>query len=222
MESRFENRIEAGRFLARRLQEYKNRPDVLVLALPRGGVPVAYEVAENLNAPLDVLIVRKLGAPGHEELAVGAIASGGVYVLNRDVVNTLHLSDQHLQQIAAREQRELERREQAYRDGRQPAEVEGKTVILIDDGLATGATMWAAVEALRQRNPAKIIVAVPTAEADICRAFREIADDVVCGITPDPFIAVGLWYREFDQTTDDEVRTLLARAEHHHSAERKE
>lgn len=223
MELRFENRAEAGRFLAKELNEYKDKPDVLILALPRGGVPVAYEVAQALNAPLDVLIVRKLGAPEHEELAVGAIASGGVYVLNRDVVDMMHISEAQLQQIAAKEQQELERREQAYRDGRSAPRVDGKTVILIDDGLATGATMWAAVSALRQRNPARIVVAVPTASRQTCDAFRDITDDIVCGITPEPFVAVGLWYKEFDQTTDAEVRTLLAKAAgQHHSGEQKE
>lgn len=223
MELRFENRAEAGRFLAEKLAEYKDRPDVVVLALPRGGVPVAYEVAQELDAPLDVLIVRKLGAPEHEELAVGAIASGGVYVLNRDVVEMLHVSEAQLQRIAKKEQQELERREQAYRDGRPAPSVRGKTVILIDDGLATGATMWAAVSALRQRNPARIVVAVPTASRQTCEAFEDITDEIVCGITPEPFVAVGLWYEHFDQTTDAEVRTLLAKAaKQDPSGERKE
>jgi putative phosphoribosyl transferase len=212
MEVRFENRAEAGRFLATKLKEYKDRPDVVVMALPRGGVPVAYEVARELHTPLDILIVRKLGAPGHEELAVGAIASGGISVVNREIINSLHISEDALQRIAAREQKELERREHEYRGNLPIRDISGKTMILIDDGLATGATMWAAVSALRQRKPAAILVAVPTAARQVCEAFREIADDVICGITPEPFHAVGLWYVEFDQTTDAEVRQLLALA----------
>jgi putative phosphoribosyl transferase len=223
MEVRFENRAEAGRFLATKLKEYKDRDDLLVLALPRGGVPVAYQVAKELHAPLDVLIVRKLGAPGHEELALGAIASGGVYVLNREIMKSLGLSDQDIRPIANREQQELERREREYRGDRESPQISDKTIILIDDGLATGATMWAAVSALRQRNPRGIIVAVPTASPDVCDAFRDIADDVICGITPEPFYAVGLWYQDFDQTTDQEVRHLLSEANHHqYGSERKE
>lgn len=223
MEVRFENRAEAGRFLATKLKDYKDRDDLLVLALPRGGVPVGYQVAKELRAPLDVLIVRKLGAPGHEELALGAIASGGIYVLNREIMKSLGLSDQDIRPIADREQLELTRREREYRGDRQTPIVTDKTVILIDDGLATGATMWAAVSALRQRNPREIIVAVPTASPDVCAAFRDIADEVICGITPNPFHAVGLWYQDFDQTTDQEVRHLLSEADHQLAgSERKE
>lgn len=188
MEVRFENRAEAGRFLASKLQEYKDRDNLLVLALPRGGVPVAYQVAKELSAPLDVLIVRKLGAPGQEELALGAIASGGVYVLNREIMKSMGLSDSDIRPIADREQHELERREREYRGDRLSPDVADKSVIIIDDGLATGATMWAAVSALRQRHPREIIIAVPTASPDVCDAFREIADQVICGITPSPFM----------------------------------
>jgi predicted phosphoribosyltransferase len=208
----FRDRAEAGRRLAEELARYRDRPDVLVLALPRGGVPVAFEVARALQAPLDVFVVRKLGVPGHEELAMGAIASGGVRVLNQDVVRGLGIPDEVIDRVAAAEQRELERREQLYRGERPPADSSGKTVILIDDGLATGSTMRAAVAALRRLGPARIVVAVPIAAAHTCAEFREDVDQIVCSVTPEPFYAVGLWYQDFSQTTDEEVRDLLERA----------
>jgi predicted phosphoribosyltransferase len=213
MPTAFRDRTEAGQLLAEQLTAYAGRPDVLVLALPRGGVPVASEVARALGAPLDVFVVRKLGVPGHEELAMGAIASGGVCLLNDDVVQALHIPRQVIKAVAARELRELERRERAYRGDRPAPEVRGRTVILVDDGLATGSTMRAAVAALRRLGPARIVVAVPTAAPATCEEFRHEADECVCDITPDPFYAVGLWYEDFSQTTDDEVRELLERAE---------
>jgi putative phosphoribosyl transferase len=208
----FADRREAGRFLAEKLAAYADRPDVLVLALPRGGVPVAYEVARALHAPLDVFLVRKLGLPGHEELAMGAIASGGVIVLNEDVVGALGILRDLIERVAAAEQQELERRERAYRDNRPPPDVRGRTVILIDDGLATGSTMRAAVAALRKLGPARIIVAVPIGAPETCAEFEQEADDVFCAVTPQPFYAVGLWYRDFSQTTDEEVHELLERS----------
>ena len=213
MSARFRDRREAGRFLARELAAYANRPDVIVLALPRGGVPVGDEIAQALHAPLDVFLVRKLGVPGHEEYAMGAIASGGVSVLNEEVVQRLGISPYQIETVAAREQRELERRERAYRGERPPPEVSGRTVILVDDGLATGASMQAAVLALRRLQPARIVVAVPVAAPETCEQLREIADEVVCATTPEPFYAVGLWYEDFSQTSDEEVRALLAQAE---------
>lgn len=209
---RFRDRQEAGRFLARELSAYADRSDVLVLALPRGGVPVAYEVAQALQAPLDIFLVRKLGVPGHEELAMGAVATGGVRVLNRDVVEPLGITAEAIEGVASRELEELERREQLYRGGRTPPDPRGRTVLLVDDGLATGATMRAAIAALRRQQPARVVVAVPTASPDICAALKAEADDVVCAITPDPFFAVGYWYDDFTQTPDDEVRDLLARS----------
>jgi predicted phosphoribosyltransferase len=210
--TRFRDRAEAGRLLAARLRPYADRPDVLVLALPRGGVPVAWEVARALHAPLDVFLVRKLGVPGHEELAMGALATGGVRVLNEEVVNVLRIPEEEIDAVAADEQRELERREQAYRDGRPPPDVRGRVVILIDDGLATGSTMRAAVAALRQQRPARIVVAVPVGAAETCAELQREADEVVCARTPEPFYAVGLWYDDFRQTTDAEVADLLRRA----------
>jgi predicted phosphoribosyltransferase len=208
----FHNRADAGRHLVAPLEHYANRPDVIVLALPRGGVPVAYEVARALGVPLDVFLVRKLGLPGHPELAMGAIASGGVRVLNPDVVDMLHVPPQVIDRVAQHEQRELERREREYRDGRPSPDVRGKTIILIDDGLATGATMRAAAQALRQLGPAKIVIAVPVAAASTCQEFEREVDEIVCAITPEPFHAVGLWYEDFAQTTDAEVRELLEAA----------
>jgi predicted phosphoribosyltransferase len=215
---RFKNRNEAGRFLAEQLSAYSNRPDTLVLALPRGGVPVAYEVAKALGAPLDVFLVRKLGLPGHEELAMGAIATGGVRVLNQEVVEYLRIPDEVIDEVAARELQELERRERLYRGGRPALSPHGREVILVDDGLATGSTMRAAILALRQRQPASIVVAVPVAAKQTCDELRTEADEVFCGVTPDPFYAVGLWYEDFAQTTDDEARELLALAENKRTA----
>ena len=212
MALRFRDRAEAGRLLASKLTEYANRPDVLLLALPRGGVPVGYEVAKVLNVPLDVFLVRKLGVPGHEELAMGAIASGGVIVLNDDVVHALRIPQSLIDRVAQREQQELERREKAYRGDRPQPDVQGKTVILVDDGLATGSTMRAAIRALRQRGPAKIVVAVPAASPDTCAEFRGEVEEIVCALTPEPFYAVGLWYEDFSQTSDQEVSDLLERS----------
>jgi predicted phosphoribosyltransferase len=208
---RFRNRREAGRLLAAKLAAYAKRPDVLVLALPRGGVPVAYEVARALDAPLDVFLVRKLGVPGHEEFALGAIATGGVRVINQDVVRGLGISPGTIDAIATKEQQELERRELVYRGDRQAPNLRGRIAILVDDGLATGATMHAAVKALRQQGAGRVIVAVPIAPPETCEQLREEVDDIVCAVTPEPFQAVGLWYEDFSQTTDDEVRDLLAR-----------
>jgi predicted phosphoribosyltransferase len=206
----YHDRTEAGRVLAERLAPYANRPDVIVLALPRGGVPVAYEVARALHAPLDVFLVRKLGVPGQEELAMGAVATGGVRVLNDQVVRALRIPNSVIDAVAAWEQEELERRERLYRGDRPPPDVRGKTVILVDDGLATGSTMLAAVKALRQQQPARIVVAVPVAAPDTCELLRGEVDDIVCAVTPEPFYAVGMWYEDFSQTTDEEVRELLA------------
>jgi putative phosphoribosyl transferase len=212
MPTPFRDRREAGRALAAKLATYAHRPDVLVLALPRGGVPVAYEVTRALGVPLDVFIVRKLGIPGHEELAMGAVATGGVRVLNEQLVRALNIPDRVIEAVTAREQQELARRERLYRGDRPPPDVHGRTVILVDDGLATGATMHAAIAALRRQQPAHIVVAVPIAAPEACDALRVEVDDVVCAITPEPFHAVGLWYEDFSQTTDEEVRDLLARA----------
>jgi putative phosphoribosyl transferase len=208
----FKNRKDAGKELAEKLIEYKNRQDVLVLALPRGGVPVAFEAARKLNAPLDVFFVRKLGVPGQEELAMGAIASGEVRVLNEKVVNPLRIPKEIVEAVARKENRELERREKAYRDDLPAPEIAGKTVILIDDGLATGATMRAAIIALKQQNPAKIIVAVPVASPETCAEFRDEVDKIICAVMPEPFRGVGLWYEDFSQTTDEEVRELLSKS----------
>ena len=208
----FQDRFEAGRFLASKLRHLANRPDVVVLALPRGGVPVAYEVARQLNAPLDVFVVRKLGVPGQEELAMGAIASGGVRALNEELVRNLGIPDEVVDVIAEEEERELGRREKEYREGRPPLDVEGRTVILVDDGLATGSSMRVAVQALRSKKPARIIVAVPVAAATTCAELQAEVDQVVCGVTPEPFWAVGQWYGDFSQTSDEEVRELLRKA----------
>jgi predicted phosphoribosyltransferase len=206
----FRDRREAGRVLARLLDAYRADPDVVVLGLPRGGIPVAWEVAAALGAPLDAFVVRKLGVPGHEEYAAGALAPDGHMVVNDDVLRSLRITKKQLQGIAEREGRELARRETAYRDGRPPVDVTGKTVLVVDDGLATGASMRAAVQALRDRDPEKIVIAVPTAPGSSYQEFAELADDLVCASTPDPFFAVGESYWEFGQTTDDEVRELLA------------
>ncbi|MGB7847545.1 MAG: phosphoribosyltransferase [Candidatus Acidiferrum sp.] len=208
----FRDRTEAGQLLAQKLREYANRADVVVLALPRGGVPVAFEVARVLNAPLDVFVVRKLGVPGHEELAMGAIASGGVRVLNQDVLRVLGISRGLVDLVAQREQRELQRREREYRDGRSPADIRGRTVILVDDGLATGSSMRVAAIALKKKDPSKIIAAVPVGAPETCAEFESDVDKVVCAASPEPFRAVGEWYRDFSQTSDEEVRDLLSEA----------
>ena len=213
----FRNRTEAGRLLAARLAAYSNRDDVTVLALPRGGVPVAFEVGLALKAPLDVFLVRKLGVPGHEELAMGAIATGSVRVLNADVVRHLHIPPRVIDSVAQAEQRELERRESLYRAGRPPSPLTGRILILVDDGLATGSTMLAAVEAVRRLNPARVIVAVPVAPRSTAREFKDRADDFVCVLSPEPFDGVGRWYDDFRQTSDEEVQDLLKRAVFGHS-----
>jgi putative phosphoribosyl transferase len=209
---RFRDRKDAGHRLAARLAAYASRPDVVVLALPRGGLPVAYEVAHALGAPLDVFLVRKLGMPGHEEFAIGAIASGGVLVLNEETVRDYGVRRDQVEAIVDAEKQELERRERSYRGDRPFPDLAGRTVILIDDGLATGSTMRAAVAALRQERPARVIVAVPTAPPETCDEMRAIVDEMICLITPEPFYAVGLWYEDFSQTSDEEVRELLERA----------
>jgi predicted phosphoribosyltransferase len=212
MVNRFRDRRDAGRMLAAHLGRYARRPDVLVLALPRGGVPVAAEVARALGAPLDVFIVRKLGVPRYEELAMGAVATGGVRVLNESVIRGLRIPDKVVDAVTASEQDELLRRERVYRGDRPPPDLRGRTVILVDDGLATGATMQAALAALRQQRPAGIVVAVPVAATETCHALQAEADDVVCVVTPEPFYAVGAWYSDFTQTSDEEVRAMLASA----------
>ena len=206
----FQDRREAGRALGAALRKYAGRGDVVVLALPRGGVPVAYEVARALGAPLDLFLVRKLGTPGHRELAMGAIASGGVRVLNDDVVRWYGISQDSIEAVAREEERELLRRERAYREGREPVPIEGRIAILVDDGLATGSTMRAAVKAVRQLRPSAVVVAVPVGARETCDELSAIADEVVCVRTPEPFAAVGQWYFDFDQTTDEEVRRLLS------------
>ncbi|HEX6058196.1 MAG TPA: phosphoribosyltransferase family protein [Gemmatimonadaceae bacterium] len=212
MHARYRDRGEAGRRLAEHLEHYADRGDVLVLALPRGGVPVAYEVARALAAPLDVFVVRKLGLPMHPELAMGAIASGGIRVLDREIVRRFGVTEAQLAAVTAAEERELARRERQYRDDRPFPDVRGRTVLLVDDGLATGASMSAAAAAIRTREPGRVVVAVPVAAAETCEAFRAVVDDVVCAATPEPFHAVGLWYADFSQTSDEEVHDLLARA----------
>lgn len=208
--TRFRDRRDAGKRLARELAHYAGRSDVAIFALPRGGVPVASEVALALNAPLDVFIVRKLGLPGREELAIGAIASGGIRVLNHDIIRMLNIPEEVINLVARREMQELTRREQIYRGDRPGMEVRDRTVILIDDGLATGASMRAAIGGLRARQPARLVVAVPAAAREVCDSFKHEVEEIVCVITPEPFLGVGRWYEEFGQTTDEEVRTLLA------------
>jgi putative phosphoribosyl transferase len=210
--TRFRDRREAGESLGASLTRYANRDEVVVLGLPRGGVPVAFEVARALGAPLDVFLVRKLGAPGHAEFAIGAIAAGGVRVLSHDVIAELRIPREMVEEVAERERLELERREEAYRGDRPKPQLQGTTVIVIDDGLATGSTMEAAVSALREHRPARIVVAVPVGAVESCRRLRALADEVICLRTPEPFNAVGLWYQRFDQTTDSEVVELLRRA----------
>jgi putative phosphoribosyl transferase len=210
---RFRDRDDAGIFLAGKLHIYRNRPDVIVLGLPRGGAPVAYEVARGLNAPLDVFIVRKLGVPGQEELAMGAIATGGVRILNDDVIQTLKISEREIDAVTAHESEELSRRESLYRGGRPAPDVAGRIVIVVDDGLATGSSMRAAVAALRLQNPARIVVAVPVAAIQTCQSLQQTADEVICATTPEPFYSVGQWYLDFGQTTDAEVAELLQSAQ---------
>jgi len=208
----FRDRTQAGRLLSRKLAGYADRADVIVLALPRGGVPVGYEVAKALRAPLDVFLVRKLGVPSQEELAMGAIAAGGVRVLNEEVVRALGISPRVIDSVAARELRELVRRDQLYRARRSAPHVDGRTLILVDDGLATGSTMRAAIRALRQKKPSRIVVAVPVAAAPTCEELSRLVDAMVCYATPEPFYSVGFWYEDFSQTTDQEIRDLLERA----------
>lgn len=211
MKTRFRDRTQAGQALATQLTTYANRSDTLVLGLPRGGVPVAYEVSQALNLPLDICLVRKLGAPGHKELAMGAIASDGVRVLNYDVLSWLAISDKTLEHVAAHELRELQRRDRVYRGDRPRPQIRDRTVIVVDDGLATGATMKAALEVLRSQQPKKIVVAVPVAPRSACQELATQGIQVVCLATPEPFYAIGLWYENFSQTTDEQVRALLAR-----------
>ena len=209
---RFHDRADAGRQLAASLTEYANRSDVIVLGLPRGGVPVAYEVAVALTQPLDVFLVRKLGVPGHPELAMGAIAAGGIEILSEDLIQDLRIPHALVQQVAVRERLELERRDRVFRGDRPPPMIRDRTVILVDDGLATGSTMQAAIVALRQQKPAQIVVAVPVGAPDTCRRLSRMADRVVCLSMPEPFNAVGQWYDEFTQTSDEEVAHLIAAA----------
>lgn len=208
----FRDRRDAGRILAQKLSVYSGRSDMMVLALPRGGVPVAYEVALALNAPLDIFSVRKLGLPGQEELAIGAIASGGVRVLNEDIIHALSIPEEMINRVAQQELQELQRREHSYRGDRPAPDVDGKTVILIDDGLATGASMRAAVVGVRAQHPARIIIAVPTAAPETCNALEFNVDEIVCAITPEPFFGVSRWYANFSQVADEEVCILLEEA----------
>ncbi len=209
MDYRFRDRREAGRFLAAQLVAYSGMEDLLVLALPRGGVPVAYEVAQALGAPLDVFLVRKLGVPGHEELAMGAIAEGGLRVINHQVVRGLRIPDSAIEDATRREESELSRRGKLYRGDREPLSLGGKVCLLVDDGLATGASMRVAARAVRRQEPKRLVVAVPVAPPESCETLRQEADDVICAITPSLFSSVGAWYEDFTQTTDEEVRELL-------------
>lgn len=218
----YANRREAGVELARLLRAYAGRTDAVVLGLPRGGVPVAYEIARALDALLDIFIVRKLGVPGHRELAMGAIATGGVRVLNEEVVRWSRVTSDAIEEVTREERAELERREREYRGGRPPVDLAGRLAILVDDGLATGSTMKAAVQAVRQQRPARVVVAVPVGARDSCREFERLADTVVCARTPEPFSAVGLWYQDFSETSDDEVRELLRAHEAALTEEREE
>jgi predicted phosphoribosyltransferase len=214
MFQRFKNTREAGQHLAEALIQYEGSQDCLILALPRGGVPVAYEVAKRLCLPLDILLVRKLGVPRHEEYAMGAIASGGILVINQDVVRQLHIPSTAIDQVRQKEQKELMRREKLYRGKLAAPEIKGKTVIIVDDGLATGATAKAAIAALRETEAAKIIVAVPVGAASTCREVSMLVDKLVCLYRPEPFGGVGQWYDDFSQTSDDEVQKLLANSKH--------
>ena len=215
----FRDRYDAGEYLAGMLQHYADRSDVIILGLPRGGVPVAYEIAKKLQVTMDIFIVRKLGVPVHEELAMGAIASGGVRVLNEDVIRKLQITDEMIEAAAEEQERELHRREREYRGDREPLELAGKTVILVDDGLATGASMRAGVRALKLHSPARIVVAVPVGAPDTCRLFEQEVDEVVCGKTPEDFTAVGAWYHDFTQTTDEEVCHLIDEIAHQHKVQ---
>jgi putative phosphoribosyl transferase len=209
---RFRDRVDAGRQLAERLMPYAGRSDVIVLGLPRGGIPVGFEIATRLNVPLDACLVRKLGVPGYPELAMGAIAAGGFEVVSQDLIRDLQIPQPAIQHVAVRERLELERRDAAYRGGRHPPVLRDRTVILVDDGLATGSTMQAAILAVRAQKPARIVVAVPVGARDTCGRVALIADEVVCVSMPEPFSAVGLWYQDFSPTTDDDVKRLLADA----------
>ncbi len=209
---RFTDRSEAGLFLAEKLKDYKGKPDVIVLALPRGGVPVGYEVAKMLSVPLDVLIVRKLGVPGQEELAMGAVASGGEAVFNKDVIAMLQIKKSDIEAVIEAERVELKRRELAYRGAHPFPKLENKTIILVDDGIATGATMRAAIQSLKKQNPAKLIVATPVGETQVCQQMASMVDEVICLLTPEFFSSVGQWYQAFPQTTDKEVSTCLLKA----------
>jgi putative phosphoribosyl transferase len=215
----FTDRHDAGAYLAHLLHHYKNRPDVVVLALPRGGVPVAFEIARRLHLPMDIFLVRKLGVPTHEELAMGAIATGGVRVLNQDVIRKLHITDEMIEAAAQEQERELRRRELEYRGDRRPLELRAKTVILVDDGLATGASMRAAVRALKLHSPSRIVIAVPVGAPETCREFESEVDEITCGKAPADFTAVGAWYHDFTQTTDEEVCRLIDEAAHQHRVE---
>jgi putative phosphoribosyl transferase len=208
----YRDRFQAGQVLASKLAPYRDQSDVIVLGLARGGVPVAFEVAQSLHAPLDVFIVRKLGFPGQEELAMGAVATGNVQVLNADVVGSLHVPEQLIQTVAAEELKELKRRESRYRGDRLAPQIEGKTVILVDDGLATGTSMRAAIQALRKQHPDRIVVAVPVGAIDTCDALRSEVDDLICAATPEDFFAVGVWYEDFTPTSDEQVQILLDEA----------
>ena len=212
MEPRFHNRTEAGRRLAAELSKYANLPEVLVLGLPRGGIPVAYEIAKALHVPLDVWLVRKLGVPGQEELAMGAIASGGVMILNNEIINLLNISRETVEQVAAAEKQELERRDEAYRGDRPLPQIENHTIILVDDGIATSSTLRAAIAALQRHHPKRIVVAAPVAPPSVCESLKTVVDDVVCLDTPEPLHSIGMWYIDFSQTTDNEVRDLLRRS----------
>jgi putative phosphoribosyl transferase len=207
---RFRDRRDAGRQLAHELERYAGRPDLVVLGLPRGGIPVGYEIARHLDAPFDAMLVRKLGVPGHEELAMGAIASGGTRILNEEVVRALDIDDAQIAAVAAREQAELERRERLYRGAAPAPEVRDRTVIVVDDGLATGSTMRAATAAIRARGPKAIVIATPVASPAACAELESHADEIVCALVPEPFLAVGAWYERFDPPSDEEIKELLA------------
>ena len=216
----FEDRVDAGRRLAKKLTAYAKRDDVIVLGIPRGGVPVAFEVANALDAPLDVFLSRKLGVPGQEELAFGAVATGGVRVLDQELIEGLGISKQEVEEITARVRHELERRERVYRGSRAPLKLEGRTVLLVDDGIATGSSMRAAIDALRQMKPARLVVAVPVAPLSTCHRLRSVVDDLVCVDMPEAFYAIGQFYGDFSQVTDEEVTELIHRAAQQHSAQK--